>query len=359
SLNWTRYRFPDPDVYEIWFSKDGGAFQKAGEVKASDSVFIHNNVSNGVSYVYYVYCKFATGSSTTCQKAIRTYEYIEPQFVYLANADVLPSNEIELAAEVDLDIVAGAWEVYRTAPGASAALKIATINRTEVNTNPLVYLDADTDPSVGPYSYFIKALDSCGFEKLESNTLKTIHLTGIIVDDKTNSLQWTPFEGWLFPVEKYYIFRMMGDQEPLLPIDSVDAQTFSYTDDYSSLGNVDGRFVYWVQAKDGTYGVGELSRSNRLQLFLESQVYFANAFKPGGVNSVFKPIFRFFSGTVFTFQIYNRWGQLIFESTDPEKGWTGDVNGKPAAQGIYIYHFSYQDVYGKSVVMRGTVTLLK
>jgi gliding motility-associated-like protein len=215
---------------------------------------------------------------------------------------------------------------------------------------------------LGTYTYFIKVIDSCGFEKLESNSLKTVYLSGEIVDDQRNHLQWTAFEGWDAGVEKYYIFRMMGEENPVLPIDSVDAQTFEYTDNYSSLGNVDGRFVYWVQAKEqdgNVHGFKEKACSNRLNLFLESQMFFPNAFKPGGYNAVFKPVSRFFSGTAYAFQIYNRWGQLIFETTDPEEGWTGEYNAGAAEQGVYIYHLSYVDVYGKSVVYRGTVMLLR
>ena len=359
TVNWTKYRFPDPSVYQIWVSENGGDFQIAGET--TESVFIQPNVSNGTSYTYYIRAIFANGSSSTCRHEIITKEYIEPQFIYLANASVLPSQEIEIIAEVDLDVPSCFWEIYRIDPGTSTPLKIAGIARGEVNKNPLVYIDPNVDPSTGSYDYFIKVLDSCNIEKLESNTLKTIHLTGEIIDDQTNHLQWTPFEGWDVDVEKYYIFRMMGEDEPDLPIDSVDAQTFEYTDDYSSLGNVDGRFVYWIQAyeKDGnTYNYREKSNSNRLNLFLESQMYFPNAFKPNGVNDVFKPVTRFFSGTNYTFQIYNRWGQLIFETSDPEAGWTGYYKDKIVEQGVYIYHLSYSDVYGKSVVFRGTVMLL-
>lgn len=364
-INWSKYHpsfeHPDPDNYQVFVSKDGGVFQKAGEVSFSENTFLHTNVSNGADYTYSVHTIFPTGSSTTCQKTIVTHEYIEPQFIYLTNADVRPAQEIELTAEVDLGILSGSWVIYRMDPGASNASKIASISRTEISENPLVYLDAEADPSLGPYTYFIKVLDSCGFEKLVSNSLTTIHLSGEIVDDKTNHLQWTAFNGWDSMVEKYYIFRMMGAQEPVFPIDSVDAQTFEYTDDYSSLGNVDGRFVYWVQAKEGDgndFGFKEKSRSNRLSLFLESQVFFANAFKSGGLNPVFKPIFRFFSGTAYRFQIYNRWGQLIFETSNPEEGWNGEYEGKRVAQGVYIYSLSYRDVYSKAVVFRGTVTLL-
>jgi gliding motility-associated-like protein len=361
TVNWTKYRVPTPAIYQVWVSENGGSWQMAGEVSASESVFVHNNVDNGADYSYYIHTEFEGGSSTTCRKSVRTHEYIEPQFIYFANADVLPSQEIELTAEVDLDIVAGSWDIYRIDPGSSTAVLLTTIQRNDIDTSPLTYLDADVDPSLGSFTYFVKALDSCGFEKLESNTLKTIYLSGEIIDEVSNRLQWTPFEGWDATVDKYYIYRMMGEQEPVSPIDSVDAQTFEYTDDYASLGNVDGRFVYWIQAKEqegNTYGYKEKSSSNRLNLFLESQMYFPNAFKPGGYTSVFKAVTRFFSGTAYSFQIYNRWGQLIFETNDPEEGWNGKYNGNTVEQGVYIYHLTYVDVYGKSVVFRGTVTVL-
>ena len=361
SVTFTKYRFPSPTVYQIWFNENGGAFHLAGEVPATDSIFIHTNVSNGVRYTYYVHTEFATGSSTTCRKTIETHEYTEPLFVYFANADVLSSDEIELVVDVDTAVYDCTWEFYRYNPVSGINDNFASVNKSQLQGFPLVLTDTDVNPQTTFYEYYVKVFDSCGFEKLESNTLKTIHLTGEIVDAVSNHLQWTPFEGWDAEVEKYYIFRMIGEQEPLLPIDSVDAQTFEYTDDYSSLGNVDGRFVYWVQAVEqngNVYNYKEKSRSNRLNLFLESQMFFPNAFKPDGYNNVFKPVSRFFSGTAYRFQIYNRWGQLIFETTDPEAGWTGEYNGNPAEQGVYIYHVSYLDVYSKSVVYRGTVTLL-
>jgi len=364
-LNWTKYHFPDPADYEIWYSENGGPFQLAGEVPGTDSVFIHPNVSNDVSYTYYIHTKFAigldTGSSTTCRKMITTQAYIEPQFIYFANANVLPSQEIELTAEVDLDVPSCWWDIYRTDPGTSTAIKLTSIYRNDVNSNPLEFVDSNVDPSTGSYEYYIKVLDSCGIEKLVSNSLKTILLSGEIIDEQSNRLQWTALEGFELGVEKYYIFRMMGDQEPDFPIDSVDAQTFEFTDDYSSLGNVDGRFVYWVQAVEqagNIYGYKAKANSNRLNLFLESQMYFANAFKPGGYNTEFKPVSRFFSGTAYLFQMYNRWGQLIFETTDPEAGWNGEYKGEIVEQGVYIYHVSYRDVYSESIVYRGTVTVI-
>ena len=41
--------------------------------------------------------------------------------------------------------------------------------------------------------------------------------------------------------------------------------------------------------------------------------------------------------TSFHCWIYNRWGRLVYEWTDPMKGWDGNIGGKKAAPGAYFY----------------------
>ena len=35
--------------------------------------------------------------------------------------------------------------------------------------------------------------------------------------------------------------------------------------------------------------------------------------------------------------VYNRWGKLVYQWTDPAQGWDGTINGRPAAEGAYFY----------------------
>ena len=53
--------------------------------------------------------------------------------------------------------------------------------------------------------------------------------------------------------------------------------------------------------------------------------------------------------------IYNRWGQLIFETTNPAEGW----DGKDAPAGIYTWTITYSDYLGKVSKLRGSVTLIR
>ena len=71
-------------------------------------------------------------------------------------------------------------------------------------------------------------------------------------------------------------------------------------------------------------------------------IFFPNAFTPNGdgKNDLFKA-----SNVVnlkdFHLAIYNRWGQLVFETRDADHGWDGVVNGEAGAVGTYIWYCEY------------------
>ncbi|MBQ7531211.1 MAG: gliding motility-associated C-terminal domain-containing protein [Paludibacteraceae bacterium] len=62
-----------------------------------------------------------------------------------------------------------------------------------------------------------------------------------------------------------------------------------------------------------------------------------NVFTPNGdgLNDEFRVQYR--SLAEFHCWVYNRWGKLVYEWTDPAKGWDGTINGRPAAEGAYFY----------------------
>lgn len=58
-------------------------------------------------------------------------------------------------------------------------------------------------------------------------------------------------------------------------------------------------------------------------------------------------------------RIYNRWGQVIFETADPSLRWYGMLNGKPVPAGTYVWTIEATDYFGKPIRQNGTVTLLR
>ena len=74
-----------------------------------------------------------------------------------------------------------------------------------------------------------------------------------------------------------------------------------------------------------------------------------NAFKPGGVNSTYS----LFTKYVDTFEIfiYNRWGELVYNSSDPAFAWDGTLNGEPLPAGQYSWVVRYTSSFRD----RGTI----
>ena len=63
-----------------------------------------------------------------------------------------------------------------------------------------------------------------------------------------------------------------------------------------------------------------------------------NAFTPNGDGANDRAVVIGYGITKLTFRIYNRWGQLMFETTNRKLGWDGRFNGKPATNGCICLH---------------------
>ncbi len=91
--------------------------------------------------------------------------------------------------------------------------------------------------------------------------------------------------------------------------------------------------------------------------------YVPNTFTPDGDehNNTFQPVFTTgFDPTSFRMVIYNRWGELIFESLSYCDGWTGYFNGLKADVGTYNYQITYFDKKENCLkVLEGHVNLIR
>jgi len=86
-----------------------------------------------------------------------------------------------------------------------------------------------------------------------------------------------------------------------------------------------------------------------------------NAFTPNGDgrNDVFLPL-NFCKMTSYKVTIYDRFGVLIYQSENPELGWDGTFNGKPAFPGNYVWMVSYVTAGAKQpVIKKGNLVLIR
>ncbi len=85
-----------------------------------------------------------------------------------------------------------------------------------------------------------------------------------------------------------------------------------------------------------------------------------SAFTPNGdgKNDILKPIMVGIS-TLAYFKVFNRWGQLMFSTTQIGKGWDGIFNGVPQPSNTYVYETLGADYKGKTIFRKGTVVLIR
>lgn len=74
-------------------------------------------------------------------------------------------------------------------------------------------------------------------------------------------------------------------------------------------------------------------------------------------NDVFYPFVQFVKE--FQMRIFNRWGELVFESNDVRIGWDGYYRGQLSQQDVYVYHMNIRFVDDKVVEKRGDITLFR
>ncbi len=127
----------------------------------------------------------------------------------------------------------------------------------------------------------------------------------------------------------------------------------------SSIIQINSPGNYWVKvtSRDGCISRDTVSLAAKECL---KGVFFPNAFTPNNdrTNNSFKPVVH---GNLesFYFVIYNRYGQKVFETKDPKRGWDGTINGKQQASAAFIWTAQYKFTGEKMETIKGSLVLIR
>jgi gliding motility-associated-like protein len=181
------------------------------------------------------------------------------------------------------------------------------------------------------------------------------------IDPKTNLEGSAPMNLTLTayanePVAAFYIWKISKRNDPLgtwEPIVRYTDKTLRYT--FEKWGNfrVELEVINRNSVCVDTTQVFNVVISN-------TEIKIPNAFSPGsslGVNDEF----RISATSVISFRasIYNRWGNLLYQWTDPSKGWNGRVNGKYVPTGVFYVVVEYTDADGKKRSVSKDINVLR
>jgi gliding motility-associated-like protein len=119
--------------------------------------------------------------------------------------------------------------------------------------------------------------------------------------------------------------------------------------------------LYWLQVTNkDCIGIDSIYVHRQ---FCDCPMLLPNAFSPNGDgnNDLYKPALPGNCPVAeYKLQVYNRWGKMLFVSYDPDQGWNGTINGKPADIGTYYYHVQMKTGLRKIDMNKsGSFTLLR
>jgi gliding motility-associated-like protein len=364
SLSWNDYInwSGGVDRYEIFASINGGPSSLAGTVDGSTTSFILENVLDNREYCITVEAieggtDFRSRSSEACE----TIEVVQPLTDFqINNASVNPDGTVDLTwqwnTDAELSMVTllqqsqgqpvGIVPGY-TFPGTLNPEENFTVNNAVANT--------------GPVTFQLDAVDNCGDMYL-SNTVTTIFLTAALDIDQSTRLNWTAFMNDSVQVTGYQIFQVRNGLSVF--IDEVGPGQLSYGLPFNPTDPAQFSTCFFIVADleyldSGGSMVTATATSNIDCIEQTAELFVPNAFVPDGVNRTFKPVLQFGTPANYTMKIWDRWGQLLFETNSIGTGWDGKKDGEVLPQGVYVYSIELTREGGEEIVRNGMLTLLR
>jgi hypothetical protein len=363
TLNWNRYRnrFNGTVSYKVFASVDGAAPEEIGSVDR-DTVFTHTSVPPNKNICYTIQAVDGAGDG---------FAFTNASCVFTASPDKANASYISSASVSGNSVL---LSVLISTP--NEVKKLIIERRTSVSAFEKVG-EMDYDPSMGvvitytdsydmitaevSYLYRVRTINICDKEAGVSDVSKTILLTAANNNEsRKNFLEWTLYEGFAAGVGELNLYRSTEGVFSL--IGTFSNNVFKFEDDLTELFSNKGEFCYYVEAIESTenfFNIRGKAVSNVVCLEQLPFVYIPNAFMPSGINSAFKPVFSYPDREYYRFEIFNRWGQKVFETFNPEEGWNGEGADGSAPAAFYVYQIRYRSSSGVSFERNGLFTLIR
>ena len=108
---------------------------------------------------------------------------------------------------------------------------------------------------------------------------------------------------------------------------------------------------------------GECEVTDRVKIIVESkdELYIPSAFYPLS-DQPENRTFKIYSNNILraTLAIYNRWGEKVYESSEPHRtGWNGEYKGELLMTGVFYYHLDLTYLDGRKVIRKGDINLIR
>jgi gliding motility-associated-like protein len=219
--------------------------------------------------------------------------------------------------------------------------------------NDTILDDKGTDVHNNVYCYQLKQVNDCGVATDKALQSCSILLKGVS-QPFVHTLGWNDYEHWQGGVDRYYLIRQQPNQNP------EELNRYMYKNTVATDKQLDkdnGLYYYTIRAEERKSAI--TSVSNTVELIQAPLLHVPNVFTVNGdgLNDTWQPVPVFVKD--YTLKIYNRWGQLVFETVNKKEAFTGEFDGNPTTADVFVYLITYTGWDGSVHTVNGNVTQLK
>ncbi|TRX56008.1 gliding motility-associated C-terminal domain-containing protein [Fulvivirga sp. M361] len=340
-LNWSSPALGVIDDFE--FRRNGGGSQlvRPGLTGTSSN---DTDIDCDTEYCYVLNANYAAGFiSKSLERCGTSFSTVPPE----------PVNNLTVSVEGNaIDLI---WPENPAEPIAEYAISRGT-NVNSLSTIARIteasFREENLIPDEISYCYRIDAVDECSNRNEDGVIACSMLLTGTISPDNTIRLDWNDYEGWENGLSNYTIEKSyLNTPAPAI---------VSAASELQEIDNNDAEQVirYRIRANPIDNSLSE-AFSNVLTIIKPNNIYYPNAFTPNrnNINETFTVNGKFMIS--YELNIFNRWGELVFTSDNPETGWDGTFEGKDLPLGTYVFKVEIIDQAGREIAKTGTVLLIR
>lgn len=360
-VNWNAYSgWDEIEKYHIYRKtlQSGDAFKKLAEVPNDVFEYIDSHVVCKTIYAYLIEGIERNGN---VQVSFSDTAVAQPFWDYIP-----PPNKLVRATVEDNKHILIEWDSVRNSQTQIVSYHLEKSSNGEIFRNigdfsatKFDFLDKKVDVMERSYYYKVYAIDECDAKTPYWNYGKTILLVADSVGFQRPRLRFSTYQGWTEEVD-YYTIEIDEPNLGFIEIGSTRRLDSTFIDEISELNrrpNYCYRIIGHKEMVSGESKVVSVSNVDCSPVF--SAINYPNAFSPNGdwINDTYgTPSFYIKD---YHIQIFNRWGELVFESFDIADKWDGEYIGKPAQQDAYavIIHSVGVDLIKRTHF--GTITLVR
>lgn len=362
TLRWNDYENwrDGVDYYIVRMIRNGGNPQNLDSVNSG--TFVYPAAQNGDALEFWIEAiEQNVSNNAISNKVLMNIDVNKKMdFLYLTNVTIDAASQKPLISwRWDRDSDFGSAVLQRSEDSTNWS-NVQSIANNLLQDNSI--LDNSADAANQQYYYRINFTDACG-GNLVSNKGANILLKGTAEDAFINRLSWTRFYQENAVADIYDLHKIVGSSDfRLISLPDTDIQ---YSDQTNVNNPAEAQSCYYIEARGIISLPGNppryvFSRSNTVCPEQKAVLWFPNAFAPEGTNNEFKPVAGFGSTLEdYSLQIYDRYGALLFETNEINRGWDGTVANKALPQGVYVFISRYTQSDGDSGIQKGTVLLIR